>query len=181
MDLDTQILRPPSRHDVADHRTVNSAMTSRAVLALIGWIALCLLAGAAGSVVSGPDAWYRALEKPAWNPPPTVFGPVWTTLYILMGVAAWLVWRTPAGAERRRALTWFLLQLVLNVAWSWLFFGAHRPDVALIEIAVLWVAIASTIAAFDRLSRRAAALLVPYLAWVSFAITLNAGVWWLNR
>lgn len=127
------------------------------------------------------QGWYPALAKPAFTPPDLVFPIVWNLLYAMMAVAAWLVWRSSGVKHGRGALTLFGLQLLLSLAWSGLFFGLKRPDLALAEIVILWVMIAVTLLAFLRHDRRAALLLVPYLAWVSFAIWLNAGVWWLNR
>jgi benzodiazapine receptor len=151
----------------------------RSVLALPGWIVLALSAGLAGSRWL-PGAWYVALEKPAWNPPSWVFAPVWTTLYVMMGVAAWLVWRRTGFRGGGIALTLFGVQLVLNALWSWIFFGAHLMLAALLEMLVLWAAIAATMRAFARHSRAAALLLAPYLAWVSFAAVLNFTLWRLN-
>lgn len=148
-------------------------------LALAGWLLLCFSAAAFGAQFM-PGAWYASLRKPDWNPPGWVFGPVWTTLYTMMAVAAWRVWRRD-GVGRRPALAWFLGQLLLNALWSWLFFGLRNPGLALAEIIALWVAIAGTIGHFRRLDRVAAGLLVPYLAWVSFAAVLNGTLWWLNR
>lgn len=148
-----------------------------------GKLALCLLlpqaAGAVGALFTTPNipTWYATLPKPALAPPNWVFGPVWTTLFLLMGIAAYLLWRR--GLSRpgaRLALSLFLVQLGLNVLWSALFFGMRNPAAAFSEIIVLWLAIAATIAAFYRVSRTAAALLVPYLLWVSFASYLNFGI-----
>jgi len=140
--------------------------------------------------------WYRTLERPSWSPPDWLFGPVWTLLYAMMAVAAFLVWRRAfgggggagAGGEipdvrpaARVALVVFGVQLVLNALWSWLFFAMRSPLAGLVEIVVLWMAIAATIALFWPLSRVAAGLMVPYLAWVSFATALNGALWWLNR
>jgi benzodiazapine receptor len=147
-------------------------------IGLVIWIALPLLAGAIGSQFM-PGPWYDALEKPSWNPPSWVFGPVWTTLYVLMGVAAWLVWDRHRGAARG-ALALFVVQLAVNAAWSWLFFGLESPGLALIDIIVMWVLIVATIVAFRRLHTLAAMLLLPYLAWVSFATALNFAIWRLN-
>ncbi len=127
-----------------------------------------------------PDGWYAALAKPAWNPPGWLFGPVWTALYVLMGVAAWLVWRRGGWRAQRRPLGWFVAQLALNALWTPLFFGFHRIDLALLEIVVLWGAIVAMIAAFARTSALAAWLLAPYLAWVSFATFLTFTLWRLN-
>lgn len=131
---------------------------------------------------SMPGEWYQALRKPSFNPPAWVFGPVWTLLYASMGVAAWMVWRA-AGNWRAASLplSVFALQLVFNGLWSWLFFGLHRPDLALLDILALWLAILGTIVVFWQKSPAAGALLFPYLAWVSFAAILNAALWHLNR
>lgn len=151
-------------------------------LALAAWILLCQAVGIIGALAtdSGASPWYQALAKPSWNPPSSVFAPVWTTLYALMGIAAWLVWREGGWRRQSGALGMFLVQLALNFAWSFLFFGAHALGASLIEIAVLWVAIALTIARFHRVSTVAAWLLVPYLAWVTFATALTAAIVSLN-
>lgn len=151
----------------------------RAGLALAGWLALCFSAAAVGSLFS-PDAWYAAVRKPAWQPPDAVFGPVWTTLYVLMAVAAWLVARTGWRASRT-ALILFVAQLVVNAAWSWLFFGCHAPFLALLDLSLLLVVLAATMVAFARRRLVAAWMLAPYAAWCAYAWTLNAGIWWLNR
>ena len=148
-------------------------------LGLLGWIAVTFLAAAVGSQFM-PGEWYASLEKPAWNPPSWVFGPVWTTLYLLMAIAAWLVWRAYGFAGARAALTLYLVQLAANAAWSWLFFGRQDIGLALADIVVLWVLIALTIAHFHRHHRTAALLLLPYLLWVSFATALNFALWRLN-
>lgn len=146
---------------------------------LLGFILLCF-ATAVPAAWWPPGAWYAALNKPAWNPPTWLFGPVWSTLYVLMAVAAWRVWRHGGFAAQRRPLGLFLVQLVLNAAWSPLFFGLKQPGVAFAEILGLWLAIAATIAVFRGVDRIAAALLVPYIAWVSFAAFLNGTLWQLN-
>lgn len=148
-------------------------------LVLAGFIILCLaVAGVAGYVTAGAvTTWFPTLVKPAFNPPSWVFGPVWTTLYVMMAVAAWLVWLKPGS---RSALNLFFLQLALNFAWSLLFFGLHSPALALIDIVALWCAILTTIFAFGQHSSVAAWLMVPYISWVSFATILNASIWWLN-
>jgi tryptophan-rich sensory protein len=149
-------------------------------LTLLGFIAATFaLAGPGGwATATGVRDWYPSLLKPAWNPPSWVFGPVWTVLYAMMAVAAWLVWRRDGWSG---ALAWFAVQLTLNAAWSPLFFGLHRIDLALIDITFLWVAIAGTVVAFWKVSPGAGWLLVPYLAWVSFATALNFALWRLNR
>lgn len=156
-------------------------MSARPILALAGFIALTLAVSAIGARATLPEipGWYAQLAKPSFTPPNWVFGPVWTTLYILMAIAAWLVWRTQAPA-RTRALTIWGAQLVLNLAWSLLFFGAHRIGLALADVVLLMLAIAATILAFWPLSRVAALLLVPYLAWVGYASALTFAIWRLN-
>ncbi len=154
---------------------------ARPWVALVGFIVACQAAGLIGIPFNerAIDTWYDTLDKPSFNPPSWVFGPVWTTLYLLMAVAAWLVWRSD-DRRRRPALALFAGQLVLNAVWSPLFFGARLPGWALAEIVVLWLAVAATTAWFWSIDRRAGALLVPYLAWVSFAAVLNAEIVRLN-
>ncbi len=161
---------------------------------LIIAIVVSELAGIIGSVFTTPSitGWYAGIVKPALNPPAWVFGPVWTTLFALMGIAAFLVWKK--GLDRRDvnphtkdfgvgvkiALGIFIGQLVLNTLWSIIFFGLHSPGGALIEIVFLWLAILATIIAFAKISKPAAWLLVPYILWVSFAMYLNYSIWALN-
>lgn len=147
---------------------------------LIGWLLVVFLAAAIGSQAT-PGPWYDALQKPEWTPPGWIFGPVWTLLYIMMAVAAWLVWRRWGFDGARVALGLFLVQLVLNALWSVLFFGLESPGAALVDIALLWFALLATVALFLRLHLVAGLLLVPYLAWVSFAAALNASIWMMNR
>ena len=151
----------------------------KTVLALAGWLLLCFSAASLGAVFM-PGDWYLTLKKPSWNPPGWIFGPVWTALYTMMAVAAWLVWRRGGFAAQRRPLALFLTQLGLNAAWTPLFFGLRRPGIAFIEIVLLWLAIAATLAFFRPVSHVAAWLLAPYLAWVSFAAMLNFALWRLN-
>lgn len=151
----------------------------RSAAGLGGWLLACFGAATLGGFFP-PGDWYAGLHKPAWNPPGWVFAPVWTTLYTMMAVAAWLVWRNGGWAGRRRPLGWFVVQLSLNALWSPLFFGLHRPGLAFAEILALAGAIALTIRAFARCRPVAAWLLVPYLAWVSFASFLNFTLWRLN-
>lgn len=142
---------------------------------------MCAAAGYIGAIASANAAdFYSRLMQPSWAPPPWVFGPVWTTLYLLMAVAAWLVWRERGWARARGALGLFVLQLACNALWSWLFFAWHRGALALADIIVLWLLIVATMVAFARIRRMAAWLLAPYLAWVSFAAALNASVWLKN-
>ncbi len=146
------------------------------------------LAGIIGSffTVSAIPNWYSTLIKPALNPPAWVFGPTWTTLYALMGIAAWLVWKRwdqgdPSTRLRvKTALTIFGLQLFLNAIWSIIFFGLHSPGWALVDIVLLWLAIVWTMVVFYKISKPAAYLLIPYLLWVSFAGYLNYSIWMLN-
>lgn len=149
----------------------------RSAAALAGFIALVALTAWFGARFE-PGAWYAALEKPPLTPPNWVFGPVWSALYLALALAAWLIWRQPAG--RAVPLALWLVQLVLNAAWSLFFFGLNRPGLALVEIGFLLVAIAVTAVAFWRVRPLAGALLLPYLAWVAFACYLNAGIWMLN-
>jgi translocator protein len=148
-------------------------------LVLAGFVALCLAVGSLAGLVttSAVAEWYPTLNKPWWRPPNWLFGPAWTVLYILMGIAAWLVWRV--GNARNALLLWGA-QLLLNFAWSFLFFGARSPGLGLIDIIAMWIAIAATIFAFSFKSRLAAFLMVPYLCWVSFALALNAAIFMMN-
>ena len=148
-------------------------------LGLLLWLIASFSAAALGAFFM-PGAWYDSLNKPSWNPPGWVFGPVWSALYTMMAVAAWMVWQRGGYRHQRKPLNWFIKQLALNAAWSPLFFGAHRPDIAFGEILLLWVAIAGTIRVFYPVSRTAAVLLTPYLAWVTFATILNFTLWRLN-
>jgi tryptophan-rich sensory protein len=151
-------------------------------LVLILFLAICLAVGALGSLptASSVRSWYPTLRKPPGTPPSWIFGPVWTTLYVLMAVSAWLVWRQ-YGWGARGALFIFTAQLALNLAWSGIFFGARLPGVALLEIVVLWLAILFNVFVFYALRPIAALLLVPYLLWVTYASYLNFGIWRLNR
>jgi len=145
-------------------------------LGLLGWLLAAFAAGAVGAIASVDAAsFYGQLSKPAWAPPAGVFGPVWSALYALMGVAAWLVWRAPGS--KRVPLGLFAAQLAANALWSWLFFAWHRGALAAAEVLVLLALIIATIAAFGRVRRLAALLLVPYLLWVAFASVLTWAVW----
>jgi len=155
--------------------------TRRAVAGLALAFAVCLGVGAVGGLAtsSSVSTWYQELARPSWTPPGWLFGPVWLTLYAMMAVAVWEVWRSRGSP--RRALTFFGIQLGLNLAWSFLFFGLRSPGLGLIDILLLIAFIAATILAFRRHRPRAALLLAPYLAWTSFAAALNATIWWMNR
>ena len=151
-------------------------------IGLVVFVVVCLGVGSLGAVATTPEiqGWYKTLAKPSWNPPDSVFAPVWTTLFIMMGIAAWLVWQRGGLKAAVLPLSLFGFQLALNVAWSWIFFGLHQPGWAFVEIIVLWLAILATTVAFFRCSKIAGWLLVPYLAWVSFASVLNFTIWRLN-
>ena len=156
---------------------------SRQWIVLAGFIAICLLTGALGGWVTSQSVaeWYPTLNKPAWNPPAWIFAPVWTTLYVMMAVAAWLVWKkTPRASNVRLALGLFFVQLALNCLWSFLFFGARNPAWALVDIFALLAVLAATTWVFFNHSKLAGALMLPYLAWVSFAAFLNFTIWQLN-
>lgn len=152
----------------------------RSAIALVGWLVLCFAAAAIGSLFM-PGDWYAQLKKPSWNPPAWVFGPVWTTLYTLMAIGAWLVWLRGGFAGQRGALVVFLVQLAFNAIWSPLFFGLRSPGLAFVDILFLWVALLLTIRLFWKTRPVAGALLLPYAAWVAFAAVLNYTIWQLNR
>ncbi len=151
----------------------------KSTLGLVVSLGVTLAAGWIGSRFA-PGEWYAALAKPSWNPPGYLFGPVWSILYLHMAVSAWLVWRKAGFSGAGVALGLFLLQLILNALWSYLFFGLHRPDLAFIDIVALWLVILATLLAFWPISGPAGLLLLPYLAWVSFASALNLQLWRLN-
>lgn len=140
---------------------------------------LAFAAAAFGSLFT-PGEWYAQLDRPEWTPPDWLFGPVWILLYAAMAVSAWLVWRQAGFFAARPALVCYAIQLGLNAAWSWLFFGLQRPDLAFAGIVMLWLSILMTIILFARIRSLAAWLLAPYLAWVTFAAVLNYSIWRLN-
>lgn len=146
---------------------------------------ICLMVGYSASVVTRPsvETWYPTIVKPSFNPPNWIFMPVWTMLYILMAVAAGLVWDKikEQNEEVKKALGFFLIQLTLNAIWSYIFFGLKNPMLALIEIALLWLMIYETYLKFLKINKTAGYLLIPYMAWVAFAGILNASIWWLNK
>jgi tryptophan-rich sensory protein len=150
-------------------------------LGLAGWLLASFATAALGGFASiNAASFYGQLVQPSWAPPAWLFGPVWTALYVLMGVSAWLVWRKHGFRGAGAALAIYAAQLVANALWSWLFFAWQQGAMAFAEIVVLWLLIALTIRMFWRLHRTAAILLVPYLAWVSFAAALNFALWRLN-
>jgi tryptophan-rich sensory protein len=158
----------------------NRGSAGKSGLVLAGWLVLCFGAASSAAFIT-PGNWYAGLIKPAWNPPAWIFGPVWSALYVMMAVAAWLVWRAGGWRKQRAALGLFLAQWLLNALWTPLFFGLHQPGLALAEIVLLWLTLLATVLEFWQVSRAASLLLWPYLAWVSFATFLNFTLWRLNR
>lgn len=159
-------------------------VTKIKILPLILSVGVSFLAAGIGSVftTSAIDTWYTTLQKPFFNPPNWIFGPVWTLLYLMMGISLYIVWNTKTHTkERRQGLSFFFVQLALNVLWSILFFGLKSPFLALLGILLLWVMIYLTIKNFFKISRTAGWLLIPYLVWVSFATVLNLSLVFLNR
>jgi translocator protein len=158
-------------------------MRLKSVVRLVVSLVMCLGVGVLESLVTRPEipTWYASLTKPSWTPLPVVFPIAWTALYILMAVSFWRLWETePRSAARSKAMIWFLVQLVLNAAWSPVFFGWHGTKTALVLIVALLIAIGATIVSTSRVDRVAAWLLAPYLAWVAYATTINAGVVAMN-
>jgi len=151
----------------------------RSIGALVILLVISFIPALLGSMFR-PDAWYESLIKPALNPPGWIFGPVWTFLYITMGIAAWLVWLRRHNVRIQFALALFYIQLFFNGLWTFLFFGLRRPELAFVDILILWLAIACTLMAFWQKSRTAGLFLIPYLSWVSFAVYLNFELWQLN-
>jgi translocator protein len=163
-----------------------SANTRGGWVGLAGWLALCFAAGGAGTVAtSGVQTFYAQLVKPVWAPPPWLFAPAWTLLYILMAVAAWLVWRERdldevRALSRRQGLVLFVVQLVLNALWTWLFFRWRLGGPALVELVLMWIMVAAVARLFSRVRPVSAWLLVPYLCWLVYAGALNWAVWRAN-
>ncbi len=149
-------------------------------LSLLFWIAVSWAAALPG-VMYAPDGWYRRLVKPWWTPPDALFGPVWTLLYTLMGVAVYLVLRRDQHPDTPKAVVLFFLQLIFNSLWSPLFFGMHRPDLALVDMGLLWLTVLAMMRTFHGIRPAAGLSQLPYLIWLSFAFALNAALWWLNR
>jgi benzodiazapine receptor len=165
-----------------DETVASARPCPRHFAALLILLAACLGTEAAGGILTAASVgdWYQALAKPAWTPPDWLFGPVWTTLFVLMAVAAWLVWQRAGWPASGAALGLFGVQLALNAAWSGLFFTLRNPGAAFAEILLLWCAIAATWWSFGRISRLAAGLLSPYLLWVTYAAALNVAIWRMN-
>jgi len=154
---------------------------SHQVIGLLGWLLLSFAAAAIGAIASaGAGAFYEQLLRPGWAPPASLFAPVWTVLYILMGVSAWLIWREFGFKEGKSALALFSIQLCANALWSWVFFVWHQGALAFAEVILLWCLIVATVRSFRRLNTAAAALLLPYLGWVTFASALTFAEWRLN-
>lgn len=166
---------------------VPSRSASHLWLGLAAWILVSFLPSATAVFVE-TGAWYESLNRPAWTPPSWVFGPVWTVLYLLMGIAAWRVWSTSGSGDSEvlrdpratRALTLYLVHLLFNAAWTWLFFGLHLLTAAAVEIVILWMMIVALVVLFWKCDRLAGALLLPYLLWVSYAVTLSVGFALMN-
>jgi len=154
-------------------------MDVSSIVGLIGFGAAVALAALMGAIFR-PGDWYERLEKPAWRPPNRAFAPAWMVLYVMIAISGWLVWRRYSFADAAMPLTIYAVQLLLNMAWTPIFFGLHRPGLAFVEIVLLWLAIVATIVTFAPLDAGAAWLLVPYLVWVTFAAALNLAVWRLN-
>ncbi len=155
--------------------------TQQQVIGLIIWFVVSFAASAIGAIASiQAQSFYGQLSQPSWAPPGWLFGPVWTVLYAMMAIAAWLVWRRGGFKANQTALSLFLVQLVFNGLWSWVFFAWHQGAWSMVNILVLWVLIAATMLSFWRTEKWAGVLLVPYLLWVSFASALNYAMWQLN-
>lgn len=191
MNVTETLSKPPTAAERGDRKPAAASAVPNlgplvdlrnAMLGLLIAIVICFSAAALGGIVTGPaiGGWYQTLVKPAWQPPNWLFGPVWTVLFAMMAVSAWLIWKQMGLQAAAVPLTLFAIQLALNVAWSWIFFGFHRPDLAFLEILLLWLAIAATMVAFFDRSQLAGWLLIPYLAWVTFAAVLNFTIWRLN-
>lgn len=181
-----------SKKTVADSWTecsrgaiIRTSRTSEAMkkkmVGLVAWLAVCFVAAALGGLASASAGdFYLRLQRPVWAPPAWLFGPAWTVLYVLMGIAAWLVWKTQGLRAAKGPLALFLIQLACNALWTWIFFVWRSGSVAFAEILILWALILWTSAAFWRIRPLAGALLIPYLAWVTFAAALSYSVWQRN-
>ena len=167
------------------HRSVAAGVSKPRLLSgvtLAVWILAIVAAGAASGLLFPPGEWHEQLAKPTWNPPSWVFWPVWTILYVLLGVGAWLVWREPpmSAEERRGAWMAFTVHAVLNLAWTPLFFGLRQPGLAFLDICLLWLALLWMTLRFGRIRPLAGYLQVPMILWVSFALMLNGTIWLMN-
>ena len=164
----------------ADVSDTKPRMLSGVLLAV--WVLAIVVAGAAAGLLFPPGEWYQQLDKPTWNPPSWLFGPVWTTLYVLLGISAWLVWREPGvtAEERRGAWIAFGVHAVLNLSWTALFFGLKQPGLAFIDICLLWIVLLWMTLRFGRVRALAGYLQMPLVLWVSFALVLNGTIWLMN-
>lgn len=161
--------------------SVSGFSPSKQVLGLFGWVVLAFVAAAVGSLATlNAQGFYQQLSRPDWAPPAWIFGPVWSVLYLLMGIAAWLVWRRGGFEKSGLALELFVVQLVANALWSWLFFAWRMGAWASVEILILWMLILGTMISFWRVRVWAGLLLLPYLAWVTFATALCFTTWKMN-
>lgn len=160
----------------------NKSKKSRNIIVLIAAIIICQLAGAIGAIFTTPKiaTWYASINKPIFNPPNWIFGPVWTTLFLMMGFSLYLIWISKSSKDRTFALCFFGMQLLFNIVWSVLFFGLQNPFLAFIEIIILWLAILLTIIYSYKVSKDASYLMIPYILWVSFAAVLNFAIYFLN-
>jgi benzodiazapine receptor len=154
-------------------------MEASSLIALLGFISACFLAAFTGTFFR-PGDWYERLAKPSWRPPNRLFAPVWTILYFTIAVSGWLVWREVGFTNAWLPFALYGTQLVLNAAWTPIFFGLHRPDLAFVDIVLVWLSIVATMFLFYPIHPEAALLLFPYLAWVTFAAALNFAIWRLN-
>ena len=154
--------------------------SSKRYLSVIVWILISFLPAIVGGFFK-PGNWYLEIIKPEWTPPGWIFGPVWFFLYFCMGIAAFLIWESKKNKQIKLPIIVFILQLLLNALWSWIFFGLHNLGLSVFEIIVLWVMIGATIILFYRVNKIAGLILIPYLLWVSFATILNYNIWILNR
>jgi tryptophan-rich sensory protein len=170
---------PVSAHAGRVGRNARTALR-RPQLPLLAWLGLCIGGGLLTALEFPPDAWYRTLVRPDWSAPDLLFAPVWTVLYVLMAIAAWRIDRLTL-VQRAYALRLFFVQLALNFAWTPIFFGGHALGASVAVIGVLWLAIVATLLAFSRLDRLAGVLLLPYLAWVTYAAALDFAIWTMNR
>ncbi len=152
--------------------------TPKLIISIILTVGLGSLGGL--FTIAEIPTWYAGLNKPSFNPPNWIFGPMWTTLYLLMGISFYMIWKIPPSPARTQAIRIFVIQFVLNFCWSIIFFSMHQIGWALVEIIAMWVCILLTILQFRKLSTTAAVLLIPYLLWVSFASLLNGSIWQLN-
>jgi translocator protein len=173
----------PNRDDPVTFARAVAPNMSKRYPALLLFLVVTFVAAAVGSAATAGSVaeWYPTLRKPSWNPPSWVFGPVWTLLYVAMAVAAWRVWRRAESGAARATLGLYGAQLALNALWSILFFGLRRPDLALVDVVLLWVLLLVLLVRFARVDRLAVVLWTPYVAWVGFASVLNATIWQLNR